>query len=114
MLLEDVQARLRMALTMTIVEEYSLFAAGSEVMPPSERAVIAQLAFRLRHVFEDQWDVDIEYRSRTTFGERRAGSRSLKLPISTNLAIHRRGRSGRDDNLFLLDLMTHEAPHFEG
>src|SRR3954451_5390993 len=80
MLLEDVQNCLRIALTTTIVEEYGLFAASSQRMPPSERAFAAQLAFRLRHIFEDHWDVDVDYNSWPTPGERRTRSRVLEIP----------------------------------
>ena len=113
MLLEDVQTRLQIALSTTIVEEYSLFAGGSQAMPPSERAVVAQLAFRLRHVLEDRWDVDVEYGSRPTLGELRVRSRSLQLPTTADLAVHRRGRSGRHNNLLRLGLMMHGEPQLE-
>ena len=113
MLLEDVRSRLRIGLTTTVVEEYSLFAAGAHGAPPSERAVAAQLASRLRHLFEDLWDVDVEYSSRPVIGDRRSRSRSLQLPVTADLAIHRRGRIGRDNNLLLLVLMTQGAPQME-
>ena len=110
MLQEDVEARLRIALTTTIVEEYSLFVVGALETPPSTRAVAAQLASRLRHLFEERWDVDVEYNSRPTPGERRVRSRSLRLPATADLVIHRRGRSGRENNMLMLVVMLSESP----
>ncbi|MCZ2804835.1 hypothetical protein O2W18_06980 [Modestobacter sp. VKM Ac-2983] len=109
MLQEDVEARLRIALTTTIVEEYSLFVVGALETPPSARAVAAQLASRLRHLFDSQWDVDVEYISRPTLGELRIRSRSLQLPATADIVIHRRGRAGRDNNMLMLVLMLQES-----
>jgi hypothetical protein len=111
--LEEVQARLRIALTTTIVEEYSLFAATSPRMPPSERAFATQMAFRLRNTFENHWDVDVEYNSRPTLGEQRQRSPVLQLPTTPELIIHRRGRRGPDHNLLLLGLKIQDTPNFE-
>jgi|tagenome__1003787_1003787.scaffolds.fasta_scaffold20767935_1 hypothetical protein len=113
MLLEDVQNCLRIALTTTIVEEYGLFAASSQRMPPSERAFAAQLAFRLRHIFEDHWDVDVDYNSWPTPGERRTRSRVLEIPSTADLMIHRRASAGRENNLLLLALKMHDTPNLE-
>ena len=113
MLQEDIAARLRIALTTTIVEEYSLLMTSPQLMPPSERTFAAQLAFRLRHVLENDWHVDVDYNSWPAPGERRAGARTSPIPGTACIVVHRRGKTGRDNNLFLLELKMQDTPHHE-
>ncbi|MGY1842043.1 hypothetical protein [Modestobacter sp. SYSU DS0875] len=113
MLPQDLEARLRIALTSTIVEEFSLFVATPPGTLPSERAFAAQLAFRLRHVLENDWDIDVDHNSWPTSGNRYPSTAEAHTPNTSNLTIHRRGRSGRADNLLRLQLRMQNSRHDE-
>jgi hypothetical protein len=98
--ISDVQSRLRIGLTTVLVDEYGLLVASRATSPPSERALAAQLAFRLRSLFEASWDVDVEY-NRTRHGIETDVKRSLLTPPECEAEDARRARraaavDGRD------------------
>jgi len=61
MLLVDLQNRVRIALTTTIVNEWSLLSQAGGTSRPSERAVAFHLGWYLRPMVEESWDIDCEY-----------------------------------------------------
>lgn len=109
MLLNDLQNRVRIALTNTIVNEWSLLNLSVGTSRPSERAVAFHLGWYLRPMIEESWDIDCEYnRSGMHLEEsvRLVDSEGRRIP---DLIVHHRGKLGPEHNLLLLELATDRA-----
>jgi len=61
MLLGDIQARVRIALTTTLTNEWSLFAPATGTSHPSERSIAFHLGWCLRPLIDESWDMDCDY-----------------------------------------------------
>ena len=109
MLLPDLQSRVRIALTTTIVNEWSLLSQEGGTSRPSERAVAFHLGWYLRPMVEDSWNIDCEYnRSGMHLEEsvRLVDDDGRRIP---DLIVHHRGKLGPEHNLLLLELATDRA-----
>ena len=105
MQLADLQARVRIALTNTIANEWTLFTPSSGSSSASERTIAFHLGWNLRPLVEDAWDIDAEYdrsgmvlEKAVKLEDDEAGRR---IP---DLIVHRRGRLGPEENLLILEL----------
>lgn len=105
MQLADLQARVRIALTNTIANEWTLFTPASGSSSASERTIAFHLGWNLRPLVEDAWDIDAEYdrsgmvlEKAVKLEDDEAGRR---IP---DLIVHRRGRLGPEENLLILEL----------
>ncbi len=106
MLLADLQARVRIALTTTIVDEWGLLSLSTGTSRPSERAVAFHLGWHLRPMVERSWDIDCEYnRSGMALEEsvRLVDHDGRGIP---DLIVHHRGKLSPEHNLLLLELST--------
>ncbi|GCE75284.1 hypothetical protein [Cellulomonas biazotea] len=105
MLLPDLQSRVRIALTNTIVDQWTLFAPSSGTSRPSARSISFHLGWALRGTIERTWDVDAEYDRSGMVLES-----SVRLDDGTSrpphLIVHHRGRLGPEHNLLLVELST--------
>jgi len=109
MQLADLQNRVRIALTTTIVNEWSLLSLAAGTSRPSERAVAFHLGWYLRPMVEETWDIDCEYnRSGMHLEEsvRLVDDEGRRIP---DLIVHHRGKLGPEHNLLLLELATDRA-----
>ncbi|MCL1898988.1 MAG: hypothetical protein FWG11_00445 [Promicromonosporaceae bacterium] len=103
MLIHDVQARVRIALTSTLINEWGLFTPRTGTSAPSERSIAFHLGWSLRPSFDESWDMDCDY-------ERSGAAVEPSLAFgegvhrAPDLIVHRRGRVGPADNLLLLSL----------
>ena len=108
MLLADLQARVRIALTTTLVDEWTLFAPSAGTSRPSERTISFHLGWSLRSMIEKTWDVDAEYDRSGMVLES-----SVRLDGTTHrpphLIVHQRGRLGPEHNLLLVELTADAA-----
>ena len=110
MLLHDVQARLRIALTTTLTNEWGLFTPSTGTSHPSARSIAFHVGWHLRPTIDASWDVDCDY-------ERSFASQEPSLAYGTgvlrapDLIVHRRGRLGPEDNLLLVSLTADFASH---
>jgi hypothetical protein len=111
MLLADLQARVRIALTTTLVDQWTLFTPASGTSRPSERTIAFQLGWALRGTFQGAWDVDAEYDRSGMLLEPsvRLGPGAARAP---HLIVHHRGRLGPEHNLLLVEVSAHaeDAP----
>ncbi len=105
MQLPDLQARVRIALTNTIANEWTLFTPSSGSSSASERTIAFHLGWNLRPLVESAWDIDAEYdrsgmvlEKAVKLEDDEAGRR---IP---DLIVHRRGRLGPEENLLILEL----------
>lgn len=105
MQLADLQARVRIALTNTIANEWTLFTPASGSSSASERTIAFHLGWNLRPLVEEAWDIDAEYdrsgmvlEPSVKLSDDDAGRR---IP---DLIVHRRGRLGPEENLLILEL----------
>ena len=105
MQLADLQARVRIALTNTIANEWTLFTPSSGSSNASERTIAFHLGWNLRPLVEEAWDIDAEYdrsgmvlEKAVKLEDDEAGHR---IP---DLIVHRRGRLGPEENLLILEL----------
>ncbi|MDQ0425312.1 MULTISPECIES: hypothetical protein [Cellulomonas] len=108
MQLADLQARVRIALTATLVDEWTMFAPSAGTSRPTERTVSFHLGWNLRGTIEKTWDVDADYdRSGMVLEE------SVRLDGPTHraphLIVHHRGRLGPEHNLLLVELTADAA-----
>jgi hypothetical protein len=106
MLLADLQNRVRIALTTTIVNEWSLLSQAGGTSRPSERAVAFHLGWYLRPMVEESWDIDCEYNRSGMYLEesvRLVDDQGRRIP---DLIVHHRGKLGPEHNLLLLELAT--------
>ncbi|GAB2456976.1 hypothetical protein [Xylanimonas ulmi] len=105
MLLHDVQARVRIALTTTLTNEWGLFTPKTGTSAPSERSIAFHLGWYVRPMIDESWDVDCDY-------ERSGAAREPSMAFgegaqrAPDLIVHRRGRVGPEDNLLLVALST--------
>lgn len=109
MLLADLQSRVRIALTTTIVNEWSLLSQAGGTTRPSERAVAFHLGWYLRPMVEESWDIDCEYNRSGMYLEesvRLVDDQGRRIP---DLIVHHRGKLGAEHNLLLLELATDRA-----
>ena len=108
MLLADLQARVRIALTTTLVDEWSLFAPSAGTSRPSERTISSHLGWALRGSVEKSWDVDVDYDRSGMVLEAavRLDGATARPP---HLIVHQRGRLGPEHNLLLVELTTGAA-----
>lgn len=108
MLLADLQSRVRIALTNTLVDQWTLFAPSSGTSRPSPRTISFHLGWALRGTVERTWDVDAEYdRSGMVLEQSvRLDEGSSRPP---HLIVHRRGRLGPEHNLLLVELSADAA-----
>lgn len=108
MLLADVQARVRIALTTTLVDEWTLFAPSAGTSRPSERTIASHLGWALRGSVERSWDVDVDYDRSGMVLEAavRLDGTSARPP---HLIVHQRGRLGPEHNLLLVELTADAA-----
>lgn len=111
MQLGDLQARVRIALTNTIVNEWSLFTPSSGTSNASERTIAFHLGWNLRPMIENAWDIDAEYDRSGMALEKAvriedAGDEGRRIP---DLIVHRRGRLGPEENLLILELTADHA-----
>jgi len=107
MILADLQSRLRIALTNTLVEEWTLFAPTTGTSKPSERTIAFQLGWHLRQTMERTWSVDAEYdRSGMLLEQSVRLTGALHVP---NLIVHHRGHLGPEHNLLLAHVSVDEA-----
>ena len=108
MLLADLQARLRIALTTTLVDEWTLFAPSAGTSRPSERTISFHLGWTLRGTIDRVWDVDADYdRSGMLLEPAVRFDGSTYRPPS--LIVHRRGRLGPENNLLLVEVSADAA-----
>ena len=111
MLLADLQARVRIALTTTLVDQWTLFTPASGTSRPSERTIAFQLGWALRGTIQGAWDVDAEYDRSGMLLEPsvRLGPGAARAP---HLIVHHRGKLGPEHNLLLVEVSTHaeDAP----
>jgi len=106
MLLPDLQNRVRIALTTTIVNEWSLLSQAGGTSHPSERAVAFHLGWYLRPMVERSWNIDCEYNRSGMYLEeavRLVDDEGRRIP---DLIVHHRGKLGPEHNLLLLELAT--------
>ena len=103
MQLADLQARVRIALTKTLVDQWTLFAPSAGTSRPSERTITFHLGWVLGATIEDGWDVDAEYdRSGMVLEESvRLDGPAHRPP---DIVVHQRGRLGPEHNLLLVEL----------
>lgn len=110
MILADLQTRVRIALTNTLVNEWSLFSRTSGTSSASERTVAFHLGWNLRPLIERTWSIDCEY-SRSGMALEpvvalQDDGANRRIP---DLIVHHRGRLGPEDNLLLLELSADQA-----
>lgn len=107
MLLIDLQTRVRIALTNTLVDEWSLFSPVAGTSSPSERTVAFHLGWNLRPLVDQSWSIDCEYdRAGMELDETVAFGGANRIP---DLIVHRRGLLGPEHNLLLLELSADYA-----
>ncbi|MBO0919455.1 hypothetical protein J1G42_01265 [Cellulomonas sp. zg-ZUI222] len=108
MLLADLQSRVRIALTTTLVDEWTLLAPSAGTSRPSERTISFHLGWALRCTIEGRWDLDADYdRSGMVLEDSvRFDGVTLRPP---HLIVHRRGRLGPEHNLLLVELTADAA-----
>ncbi|MCL2463449.1 MAG: hypothetical protein FWF28_00025 [Micrococcales bacterium] len=105
MQLVDLQARVRIALTNTIANEWTLFTPSSGSSSASERTIAFHLGWNLRPLVEAAWDIDAEYDRSGMVLEKvvklEDDAAGRRIP---DLIVHRRGRLGPEENLLILEL----------
>lgn len=109
MLLIDLQTRVRIALTNTLVDEWSLFSPTAGSSSPSERTVAFHLGWNLRPLVESGWSIDCEYdRSGMALEDVVAfdDARGNRIP---DIVVHQRGKLGPEHNLLLAELSADYA-----
>lgn len=108
MLLADLQARVRIALTTTLVDQWTMFAPSAGTSRPSERTISFHLGWALSGTIEKTWDVDADYdRSGMVLEEAVRLDGGMHRP--PHLIVHQRGRLGPEHNLLLVELTADAA-----
>ncbi|GEL96109.1 hypothetical protein [Cellulomonas composti] len=108
MILADLQSRLRIALTNTLVEEWTLFTPTTGTSRPSERTIGFHLGWYLRQTIERTWSVDAEYDRSGMVLEPSVRLTGAEQHIP-NLIVHHRGQLGPENNLLLAHVSVDEA-----
>ncbi|MCL2594927.1 MAG: hypothetical protein FWD83_05355 [Promicromonosporaceae bacterium] len=103
MLLHDVQARVRIAMTSTLINEWGLFTPRTGTSAPSERSIAFHLGWSLRPMFDESWDMDCDY-ERSGAAQEKSLAFGSGVHRAPDLIVHRRGRLGPEDNLLLVAL----------
>jgi hypothetical protein len=112
MQLADLQSRVRIALTTTIANEWTLFTPSSGTSSASERTISFHLGWNLRPLIEASWHIDAEYDRSGMVLEKAvkledADAEGRRIP---DLIVHHRGRLGPEENLLILELTAdHET-----
>lgn len=108
MLLADLQSRVRIALTTTLVDEWTLVAPSAGTSRPSERTIAFHLGWALQGTIEKSWDVDADYDRSGMVLEAavRLDGPTVRPP---HLIVHQRGRLGPEHNLLLVELTADAA-----
>lgn len=108
MILADLQSRLRIALTNTLVEEWTLFTPTTGTSRPSERTIAFHLGWYVRQTIERTWNVDSEYDRSGMMLESsvKFGADAAHVP---NLIVHHRGLLGPEHNLLLVHVSADSA-----
>jgi len=110
MLLVDLQTRVRIALTNSLVNEWSLFSPTSGTSSPSERTIAFHVGWNLRPLVERAWNIDCEYdRSGMALEEVVSYDDDAVGRRIPDLIVHRRGKLGPENNLLLLELSADYA-----
>ncbi len=118
MLLHDVQARVRIALTTTLTNEWGLFTPTTGTSHPSARSIAFHVGWHLRDMFDESWDIDCDY-ARSFASQEPSLAFGEGVQRAPDLIVHRRGRVGPEDNLLLVSLTAdfashqHDTPDFE-
>jgi hypothetical protein len=118
MLLPDVQARVRIALTTTLTNEWGLFTPTTGTSHPSARSIAFHVGWNLRHMFDESWDIDCDY-ARSFASQEPSLAFGEGVQRAPDLIVHRRGRVGPEDNMLLVSLTAdfasqqHDTPDFE-
>lgn len=108
MKLADLQARLRIALTNTLVEEWTLFAPTTGTSRPSRRTIAFQLGWHLRPTIDRRWSVDADYDRSGMMLEPSVQLTGSHLQVP-NLIVHHRGLLGPEHNLLLAHVAADDA-----
>jgi hypothetical protein len=108
------ERRLTIALSNLIVDDWRLLTIwAKKAGPAGERAVAAGLGWHIKALMERSWDVDCEYNRDGMADEvapkrqSDAGATDGKL-VTPDLVVHRRGSSGRANNLLVLELKKND------
>jgi hypothetical protein len=107
--LVDLQTRVRIALTNTLVNEWSLFSPSSGSSSPSERTIAFHLGWNLRPLIERSWNIDCEYDRSGMALEQVVAYDERNGHRIPDLIVHRRGKLGPEDNLLLVELSADHA-----
>ena len=119
---DAVKRRLRLAISNLIVEDWRLLTVQAQERdnPVSERSVAFALGWHLRALMERRWDIDCEY-NRADSGLAARVKRHpnqpaapLGTPVTPDLIVHRRGDTGTENNLLVLELKTNEERQTAG
>jgi len=103
--LGDLQSRVRIALTNTLVEEWTLFTPTTGTSRPSVRTIAFQLGWYVRQTVDRTWDVDSEY-DRSGMMLESSVQYDGHVP---NLIVHHRGMLGPEHNLLLVHVAVDSA-----
>lgn len=109
MQLASLKNRIRIALTTTIVDEWSLLSTTSGTSRPTERGVAFHLGWHLRPMIERSWDIDCEYNRSAMDLEAVVALEDVEGRGIPDLIVHHRGNLGPEHNLLLLELATDRA-----
>lgn len=101
--LVDLQARVRIALTSTLVDEWTLFAPTAGTSRPSARTVAFHLGWYLRQTIPRDWDVDSAYDRSGMLLEESVRLDERQVP---DLIAHHRGLLGPEHNLLLAHVVA--------
>lgn len=108
--LADLQARVRIALTSTLVDEWTLFAPTAGTSRPSARSVAFHLGWYLRQTIPRDWDVDSAYDRSGMLLEESVRFEARQVP---DLIAHHRGLLGPEHNLLLAHVFAAEGDEDE-
>lgn len=103
--LADLQARVRIALTTTLVDEWSLFAPTAGTSRPSDQTITFHLGWNLRRTIARDWDLDSAYDRSGMLLEQSVRFDRFRAP---DLIVHHRGMLGPEHNLLLMHVFADE------
>ncbi|WP_157598483.1 hypothetical protein [Phycicoccus sp. Root101] len=108
----SIDARIRIALTQLIVDEWRLVSSTERdrAGTANEVAVAFALGWHLKPLVDRRWDVDCEYnRATDAAGDSDVKRRSGGNRVYPDLLIHRRRERGPENNLLVLELKTNSS-----